>query len=85
MMTVRNLRKSRGFSQAELAKKAGVDVTHLCRLEAGRGACSVRTLHRILLALNASDAESREVLAELATVESGQASPLNVDAVRGAA
>lgn len=44
---IRNQRKLKGLSQEELADRAGLDRTHVYRLEAGRLSMTLRTLKTI--------------------------------------
>lgn len=48
---LRQLRKERGLSQKELARRAQIANTTLCDIEAGRMEPSVRTLIRLARAL----------------------------------
>src|SRR5689334_3523054 len=51
-MVIRNLRKSRGFTQAELAESAGVAANTLAMLERGERSVSPRMLNAIGRRLN---------------------------------
>lgn len=51
---VRSLRKSRGFTQQQVAERANLSWGAVKNLEGGRGA-TLRTLTRVLRALNADD------------------------------
>ena len=45
---IRHLRKERGFTQAELARRIGVQQSDLCRMEIGEYKVSLDTLFKIL-------------------------------------
>ena len=49
-----------GLSQKELAKRAGVRVETLCRIETGKHVPSVRTIEKLDKALKAAKANSRK-------------------------
>ena len=49
---IKELRKSKGYTQQTLAEKAGIDEKHLCRIETGKFFPSYSTLNKILSALN---------------------------------
>ena len=51
------LRKRKGYSQAKLAKKVGIDSSHLSNIENGKRAASMETLIAILQALEADITE----------------------------
>lgn len=51
---VRALRKAKGWSLADLAEKAGMFRTNICRVEAGRHLPSLETLLRLGKALGVS-------------------------------
>lgn len=51
---IRETRKSRGLTQAELAEKTGLPQSHISRLEAGRHSPSHKTLECIAAALAVS-------------------------------
>lgn len=44
---IRSARKAKGWSQAELAKRVGMDQAHVSRLENGEVGASIETLSRI--------------------------------------
>ncbi len=48
---IRTMRKMRGLTQGELAKKAGTLQNSICRLECGKGNVSFTFLTKILSAL----------------------------------
>lgn len=48
---VKQLRKNVGFSQEELAEKAKLDLTSVSEIESGLRNPSLKTLHKIALAL----------------------------------
>ncbi len=48
---IKELRKSRGFSQDELAEKVDIDAKHMSRIEVGGSYPSLDTLDRIAKAL----------------------------------
>ena len=50
-------RKRTGLTQAELAKRAGIRVETLNRLERGRTTPDFATVRRLVVAMNASEAE----------------------------
>ena len=54
MLRVLEIRKSRGFSQAVLAKKVGIEQGSLCDIERGRRKPSFDVLIRLALALECS-------------------------------
>ncbi len=54
---IRELRKERGISLEELAKKSGVAVGSLSRIENGKGGGTFRTLEKVAEALRVSMAE----------------------------
>ncbi len=56
MTTMKTLRMARGWSQMELAKRAGCSGPHISDLENGRHNPSFRMLHRVAQALGVSDA-----------------------------
>ncbi|RRD56079.1 XRE family transcriptional regulator [Comamonadaceae bacterium OH2545_COT-014] len=68
---LRKLRTERGWSQTELALRAGMDRNYLSLIELGRNSPSVRMLLRLCQALDMSaaevlaDAERRMALLEL--------------------
>ena len=45
---IRNLRKDRGLTQAELAGRIGIQQSDLCRMESGEYKVSLETLFKIL-------------------------------------
>jgi transcriptional regulator with XRE-family HTH domain len=45
--SLRDLRLRRGLSLRETARRAGIDATHLSRVERGRGQLSVEALARV--------------------------------------
>jgi len=54
---VRTLRRSRGWSRAELAERSGLSVRFLARIEAGEGNISLVRLERLASALGTSPSE----------------------------
>lgn len=48
---LRELRKSKGFTQQALAEKAGIDEKHLCRIEKGKYFPSYATLSKLFSVL----------------------------------
>ncbi|HEY9784909.1 MAG TPA: helix-turn-helix transcriptional regulator [Candidatus Obscuribacterales bacterium] len=58
---IRKLREEKGWSQEQLALEAGVDNSHLGKLERGEGNPTIRLVYRIAEALGV---EVRDVLAE---------------------
>jgi transcriptional regulator with XRE-family HTH domain len=50
-MKIRDLRKERGMTQDEFALRAGLNRTHLYRLESGRQSITLRTLKIVADAL----------------------------------
>jgi transcriptional regulator with XRE-family HTH domain len=52
-MQVGALREQRGLTQAELAKRSGVDQGDISRIERGETSATTRTLQRIAAALGA--------------------------------
>lgn len=55
--TLRKLRTERGWSQSELALRAGMDRNYLSLIELGRNSPSVRMLMRLCAALDVSAAD----------------------------
>ena len=51
---LKKLRAERGLTQAALAKRAGVTLSYIGRLEIGRHDPQLSTLHRLAKALNVS-------------------------------
>ena len=49
-------RKKRKMSQVQLADMLGVDPSHICRIEKGKGRCSILLLQKIAAALGISAA-----------------------------
>ncbi|MCD8378014.1 MAG: helix-turn-helix domain-containing protein [Candidatus Gastranaerophilales bacterium] len=49
---LKELRKSKGFTQQALAEKAGIDEKHLCRVENGKYFPTYATLNKLLSALD---------------------------------
>ncbi len=47
------LRKKRGLSQSDLAKKIGTNQSNVARIESGQQNCTIKLLDRIAYALNA--------------------------------
>jgi transcriptional regulator with XRE-family HTH domain len=45
--TIRELRKARGWTQEEFAERAGLDRTHLYRIENGKQSMTLRTLQTL--------------------------------------
>ena len=54
---LRELRVSRGFSQAELAKRARISLPYMGRLERAKGAAGIDLVQRLAKALGVSMAE----------------------------
>lgn len=53
-LKIRELRKSKGYTQQKLAEIAGIDEKHLCRLENGKFFPKYSTLNNLLIALDAN-------------------------------
>ena len=51
---IKKLRAKQGFSQEELAEKAKIDLTSVSEIESGLRNPSLRTIHKISLALKVS-------------------------------
>ncbi|MBT0651536.1 helix-turn-helix domain-containing protein [Geomobilimonas luticola] len=51
-LRIKEIRKTSGMSQEELAEKVGIDPKHLSRIEVGKGYPSLDTLESIATALN---------------------------------
>ena len=51
-MKIRDLRKKKGFTQDQFAARAGLNRTHLYRLESGRQSITLRTLKIVADALD---------------------------------
>ena len=51
-MKIRDLRKKKGFTQDQFAERAGLNRTHLYRLESGRQSVTLRTLKIVADALD---------------------------------
>ena len=49
---IRDLREAKGWSQEQLAIEAGVDNSHLGKLERGEGNPTMKLVYRIAVALN---------------------------------
>ena len=56
-LAVRKLRSERGWSQADLALRVGMDRNYLSLIELGRNSPSVRMLMRLCLALDVRAAD----------------------------
>lgn len=56
-INIRKYRKKLGLSQEELAEKAKLDLTSVSEIESGLRNPSVKTIHKIALALNTSTKE----------------------------
>lgn len=54
MVTMKRLRKETGTTQAELAKRSGVNHVYLGGLERGEHSPTIDMLHRLLSAMNIS-------------------------------
>lgn len=50
---IRELRTAQGWTQEQIAEIAGITMSNLCRIEAGRYAVSLDILNKIAGALNA--------------------------------
>jgi DNA-binding XRE family transcriptional regulator len=59
---IKKIRKARGLTQDQLAERAGLNRTHLYRLESGRQSMTLRTLKTIADAL---DVRVRELVKDL--------------------
>ncbi|WP_449240559.1 helix-turn-helix domain-containing protein [Desulfoscipio gibsoniae] len=57
---IKLIRKKRGISQVKLAEILGVDPSHICRIEKGKGTCSILLLQRIATALGVKVSELLE-------------------------
>ena len=66
---IRKLREGRGWSQEQLATEAGVDNSHLGKLERGEGNPTIKLIYRISVAL---EVDVRELMGEYLP---GEASP----------
>lgn len=51
---IREIRERRGISQVLLAEMLGVDPSHICRVERGKGDLSLRLLQETAKALDAT-------------------------------
>lgn len=49
---IKEVRKSKGFTQDKLAEKVGIDVKHLSRIECGKNSLSLNLLYKISDVLN---------------------------------
>jgi transcriptional regulator with XRE-family HTH domain len=72
---LRQLRRDRGFSQEELARRAGLHPNHLGQIERGAKDLRVTTLLRILDAVEASPSDLE--LTMLGTAPLGRITPLH--------
>jgi transcriptional regulator with XRE-family HTH domain len=63
------LRKLRGWSQAELAERAGLGRTHISRIEAGRYAMTLETMQSLAEALGMTVDIIDPALADLAPLK----------------
>ncbi len=79
MSPIRTLRLRNGYTQRQVAKKAGIHHGYLSQIEKGVRSPSIRVLRAVLDVLGASVVEFEEITRSI-----GQPGPLNVD-VRGAA
>ena len=52
MSNIQKIRKERGFTQAELAKKAGISEISVRKYESGERRPKIETLSKIAIALN---------------------------------
>lgn len=83
--TLIEIRRAKGWTQAEAAARAGTTQATLSRLEGG-GSASLRLLLRVIRALDASPVEAAAIIAEVASASNRrQLAPAERDAVRGAA
>jgi DNA-binding XRE family transcriptional regulator len=64
--TLARLRRSRGFSQEELALRAGLSQRHVSFLETGRSAPGHKSLHRLVTALALRGWEQRSLIEAMA-------------------
>lgn len=48
---IKLIRDERGMSQIQLAEILGVDPSHICRIEKGKGTCSISLLQKLAAAL----------------------------------
>lgn len=77
---LRELRKERGISQKELAKKVGIDFTYLSKIETGSmDPPSEKTILALAKALNA---DSDELLVLAKKIPSDLAEQLDLEAIR---
>lgn len=60
-VTVKKLREEKGFSQTELAKKAGIGSGTLGDIERGTNKSTPKTINKIALALSLNQAEKDEL------------------------
>lgn len=51
-INIKELRESKGITQAELSRRSGIQKPNLHKYESGGTAPSIKTLRRILLALD---------------------------------
>jgi transcriptional regulator with XRE-family HTH domain len=61
---IRKLREQRGWSQEQLAIEAGVDNSHLGKLERGEGNPTIKLVYRLSVAL---EVDVHELIGEYAT------------------
>lgn len=54
---LKKIRKSKGFTQAELANDIGIEISQISRIERGTINTSINTIHEISKALNLEIAE----------------------------
>jgi len=54
---IKLIRDKRGMSQIQLAEMLGVDPSHICRIEKGKGTCSISLLQKLATALGVSVAD----------------------------
>lgn len=54
---LRNIRDSKGMTQAEVAKKAGTNLNYYAKLERGETAASIKMLEKIVKALGSRSSD----------------------------
>lgn len=64
-MSLKELRKSKGLTQAQLASMVGCTGQSISNIEVGKQKPRVRTLNSILDALKATDEEKTQVIANV--------------------